>query len=73
MTDAIPKNNTMLSLRVSRWRQPRSSWLAVILVAGACLGFGLVAQALHPELPVFSIKQLSVSELSVSQEGSAQP
>ncbi len=40
----------MLSLRISRWRQPRLSWLAVILVAVLFLGFGVVANALHPEL-----------------------
>ena len=40
----------MLSLRISRWRQPRLTWLAVVLVALACLTFGIVTHALHPEL-----------------------
>ncbi|MGI9326918.1 MAG: hypothetical protein ACR2PZ_16990 [Pseudomonadales bacterium] len=50
MTNSMPKSPNMLSLRISRWRQPRLSWLAVILVAVLCLAFGVVANALHPEL-----------------------
>lgn len=47
----------MLSLRISRWRQPRMSWLAVILLAGGCLTFGLIASSLAAPLdtPIIAI------------------
>ena len=45
----------MLSLRISRWRQPRMNWLAVVLLAGGCLTFGLVASCLHASTPTATI------------------
>lgn len=55
MNQAASNPSSMLSLRVSRWRQPRLTWLAVVLVAVVCLGFGVVAHAMHPELCVTPI------------------
>lgn len=39
----------MHSLRISRWREPRLNWLAIVLLIVGYVGFGALASTLHAQ------------------------